>query len=191
MDNQNLTKKERYLLRKQEKENRQIHKERIRKFKKMVTVLLPVVLVAGGISFFLMNYSPGKSNSGQPRIEIPETEYDAGTVSMTDEKVAHVYEIRNVGDSDLKIDKIWTSCMCTTARLKVGDEESGEFGMHSNPIFWSQRIAPGETGLLEVVFDQTFHGSEGTGQAVRIVYLSTNDPENKQAEVRLTANVTQ
>ncbi len=191
MDNQNLTKKERYLLRKQEKENRQIQKEKGRKIKKMVTILLPVILVAGGISFFLMNYSPEKSNSGQPQIEILETEYDAGTVSMLEDKVVHIYEIKNVGTGNLEIDKIWTSCMCTTAKLKVGDEESGEFGMHTNSIFWSQKIAPGQTGFLEVTFDQAFHGSEGTGKITRAVYLSTDDPQKKQVEVKLIAEVTQ
>ncbi|MFH1841217.1 MAG: DUF1573 domain-containing protein [Candidatus Nealsonbacteria bacterium] len=189
MDNQQLTKKEKYLSRRQEKEDRQVQKERGRKIKKIVAVLLPVLLVAGGISFFLMNYSPEKSNPGQPMIEIPETEYDAGTVSMSDEKVIHTYEIKNTGVGDLEINKIWTSCMCTTARLKVGDQESGEFGMHSNSVLWSQKIAPGETGFLEVIFDQAFHGPEGTGSIVRAVYLSTNDPKNKQTEVRLTANV--
>ncbi|MDP3995761.1 MAG: DUF1573 domain-containing protein [bacterium] len=191
MENQNLTKKERYLLKKQEKENGQIRKERGRKIKKMAAILLPVFLIAGGISFILMNYSSGENNSGTPRIEITPVEYDVGTVSMAGEKVKRTYEIKNTGVGDLKIDKIWTSCMCTTARLRIGDEESGEFGMHSNSVLWSQKIAPGETGFLEVVFDQALHGLEGIGPIVRAVYLSTNDPENKQTEVRLTANVTQ
>ena len=79
--------------------------------------------------------------------------------------------------------------MCTTARLKVGDKESGEFGMHDNPAFWSQRIVPGETGFLEVSFDPMFHGEDGTGSMVREVYLSTNDSENKKAALRLIINV--
>lgn len=61
--------------------------------------------------------------------------------------------------------------------------------MDGGGVFWSQKIAPGETGQLEVIFDPAFHGSQGTGQVVRAVYLSTNDPENKKAEVRLLANV--
>lgn len=190
MENQNLTKKERYLLRKQEKEDRQIKKERNRRVKKLATIIAPVLLAAGGISIFLMNYSPETSNSGQPKIEISEAEYDAGTVSMSQGKISHTYEIKNTGVGDLEIDRIWTSCMCTTAKLKVGEKESGEFGIHSNPLFWSQVIAPGEIGYLEVTFDTAFHGPEGTGEAVRVVYLSTNDPGNEQAEVKLTANVT-
>ena len=79
--------------------------------------------------------------------------------------------------------------MCTTARLRVGDKTSGEFGMQSNPIFWSQKIAPGETGYLEVTFDPAFHKEQGTGPVVRVVYLLSNDPQNEKAEVRLTANV--
>lgn len=79
--------------------------------------------------------------------------------------------------------------MCTTAVLKVGDKTSPEFGMHDNAAFWSQNITPGETGYLEVVFDPAFHGPQGVGQALRVIYLTTNDPENKKAEARLIANV--
>lgn len=109
---------------------------------------------------------------------------------MAEGLVKKTYEIKNTGGGDLKIDKIWTSCDCTTARLKVKDKESPEFGMHTSSLLWSQKIAPGETGFLEATFDPAFHGPQGTGPAVRIVYLSTNDPQNPKAEAKLFANVT-
>jgi hypothetical protein len=187
-NNQTLTKKQRRLLRKQQREQERLSSISRKKIKKAVFIFLPIVLIAGGIVFSWLSYSPSE-NQGTPKIEIVQKEYDAGTVSMADGVVKHTYEIKNTGDSDLKINRIWTSCMCTTAVLRVGDKKSPKFGMHDNPAFWSQTIAPEQAGFLEVEFDPAFHGPQGVGLAVRAVYLSTNDPENKKAEVKLSANV--
>ncbi len=186
-----ITKKEKYLLKKQKKDQERFSKARRKKIKKIIISSL-AILIMGGIVFGLVSYfsrEKEETHSGIPKIEIDVLEYDVGTVSMADGLVKHTYEIKNIGEGDLKINGIRTSCMCTTARLKVGDKESGEFGMHSNPAFWSQKIAPGETGYLKVVFDPAFHGPDGTGSIIRAVYLSTDDPDNKEVEVRLIVNV--
>lgn len=157
----------------------------------IIFVVGGTLLITAGLVFGLPYLS---QEEGKGRIEIVPLEYDAGIVSMADGLVKHTYEIRNKGAGDLEIDRIWTNCGCTTAILKAGDKVSPKFGMPShgiNPIFWSQKIAPEETGFLEVFFDPAFHGPEGTGFAVRVVSLSTNDPQNKKAEVRLIANVVQ
>lgn len=189
---QRLTKRERRLLRKQQRKQEGLLLARRKKIKKMLFIFLLIALIAGGIIFALLNYSPSENqaeNQGTPKMEINPKEYDAGTVSMSAGKIQRTYEIKSIGDGDLEIDSVWTSCHCTTARLKVGDKTSPEFGMDKRRT--SQKIAPGETGFLEVTFDPAFHGPQGVGQAVRVVYLSTNDPENKKAEVRLLANVIQ
>lgn len=191
MNNHYLTKKEKYLIRKQRKEQERFRKIRRKKIKRILLISLPVIIV-GLVIFALVTYLPKgnqSANQGVPKIEISPQEYDAGTVSMAAGKVQYTYEIKNKGEGDLKISRIWTSCMCTTARLKVGDKESPEFDMHSNPAFWSQKIAPGQTGYLEVNFDQAFHGLQGLGENIRAVYISSNDPQNKQVEVRLITNV--
>ncbi len=190
--NHRLTKKEKYLLKKQRKEQEHFHRARRKKIRKIIFISLPVILITGGIIFGLINYlsrEKGENHSGIPKLEISIPEYDASTISMAEGLVKHTYEIKNIGEGNLKIDRIWTSCMCTTARLKVGDKESGEFSMHSKPLFWSFKIVPGETGFLEVTFDPAFHGPQGTGPVVRAVYLSTNDPKNEKVEVRLLADV--
>lgn len=189
MEDHRLTKKEKYLLKKQRKEQERLEKARRKKIKKIVKIFLPLILIAGGLVFVLANYSPAEDQGGMSRIEIDPWEYNAGTVSMAEGLVKKTYEIKNNGDGDLKISSIKTSCMCTTVRLKVGDKTSPEFGMHSNSAFWSQKIAPGEIGYLEVVFDPAFHGPQGTGSVVRVVSLSTDDPQNKEAKIRLIANV--
>lgn len=151
-----------------------------------------IIFVVGGtllITTLLIFGLSNPSQEGQGKIEISPQKYDAGIVSMAEGLVKKTFEIKNIGEGDLKIDRIWTSCMCTTVRLKVGDKESPEFGMHTNSTFWSQKLASGETGFLEVTFDPAFHGPEGTGPAVRAIYISSNDPQNENLEVRLIANV--
>ena len=188
LNNQQLTKRERRLLKRQQQEEERSRLKKRERIKKMVFILLPIFLIIGGIVWAIVG-SSSQGISGTPKIEIIPKEYNAGTVSMSDGLVKHIYEVKNIGDGDLKINYMETSCMCTTARLKVGDKEGPEFGMHNNPTFGSQKIAPGETGFLEVTFDPAFHGPQGTGQVTRAVYLSTDDPQNRKATVRLIANV--
>lgn len=190
LENAKPTKKAKYFLRKEKKEQDRLTETRKKKNRKIIKVFaisLIAVLVVGGIALGI-NKSVKNRNFGDPRVEIVSLEYDAGTVSMADGLVRHTYEIKNVGEGDLKIKKIRTSCMCTTARLKIGDDLSPEFGMHDS-FPWSERIAPGETGYLEVVFDPSFHGPAGTGLVTRAIYVPTDDPENKNIEFILTANV--
>lgn len=191
LENARPTKKERYLLKKEKKEQDRLIKARKKKLGKVIkisVVSLVVVLVVGGTIFGIVRYI-GNRNFGDPKIEITNLSHNAGTISMADGLLEHTFEIKNVGEGDLKISEIRTSCMCTTVRLRVGDKLSRGFGMHDNSTLWSEKIAPGETGYLEVTFDPNFHGPEGTGPVTRVVYVSTNDLENKDIEFILTADV--
>lgn len=147
------------------------------------------IFVIGGTFLIAALLVFGLNGTGQGRIEINPLKHDVGTVSIVEGFVKRTFEIQNTGEGDLKITAIWTSCMCTMARLKVGDKESPEFGMHSGSLFWSQKIASGQTGFLEVIFDPAFHGDQGTGEIVRAIYISSDDPQNKKVEARLIANV--
>lgn len=184
-----LTKRERKLLRKQQKEKDEFSSLRLKKIKKIIFVSIIVLMIGGAVGLFAKSYTSEEKHLGAPKLEIFENEYDAGDILMSGGLIRHTYEIKNTGEGDLKIDKVWTSCHCTTAILKVGDKESPEFGMDGSRAFWSQKLAPGETGQLEVIFDPAFHGHQGMGQAIRVVYLSTNDPQNKRAEFKMSANV--
>lgn len=188
------TKREKRLLKKQEEAQEKQRQRNRLKIKKVATVLLPLLLIGGGLVFALIKYSqsrptPTATGVDAPKIEIDPIEYDAGTISMAGGLIKKIYKIKNNGASDLTINEIVTSCHCTTAILRVGDAKSPEFGM-DGATFWSQKIAPGQSGDLEVIFDPAFHGPQGIGPAVRIITISSNDPQNKKTEIKFIANVT-
>jgi len=195
INNQPLTKREKRLSKQKQEQQERLHSARLRKIKKTGAIVLATALLAAGIIFLTGksslrgNQNDENRDGGAPKIEINPAEYDLGDISMAAGVVKKIFEIKNTGDGDLRIDGIWTSCHCTTAVLKVGDKNSPKFGMGANPPFWSEKISAGESGYLEVFFDPAYHGPQGIGSAVRIVYLSTNDPKNKQSEILLNANI--
>ena len=186
-----LTKRERRRQRQQQQEEKKSAIMRRKRNKPIIGLSLAALIIIGGIAWLIIaglkSQNTDVSNSGTPKVKINQTEYDFGDISMANGKVNYTFEIKNEGDGDLIIDSIWTSCHCTTARLQIGKKKSPEFGM--DKLSTDQKIAPGETGVLEVIFNPAFHGHAGMGAITRAVYLSTNDPNNKQIEVRVSADV--
>lgn len=186
------SKKAEYDRKKQGREKEYAKKGNMKKLQKTAVVIIAAALVVGGLSFVLAKqiFNGEKGNSaGTPIMEITPKEYEAGTISMAAGNLKYTYEIENKGDGELKISNIKTSCHCTTASLKIGDNESSSFGMDSVFSSWTGKISSGGKGYLEVTFDPAYHGSSGVGAAVRAIYFATNDPNHKKAEVRLSANV--
>lgn len=75
-----------------------------------------------------------------PEFEFVEEAYDFGEVSQG-EKVTKVFTFRNIGNADLLIADAKGSCGCTV------------------PEFPKEPIAPGEEGIIKVVFDS--NGKKG------------------------------
>ena len=103
-----------------------------------------------------------------PRLDISSASYDFGRVYRQWD-VTHIFAIQNVGDADLLISNLVTSCGCTVAELS------------------SSVIAPGQRADLTVTFDADFH--ETSGEVTRLVWFSTNDTTQPWVEVRITAEV--
>ena len=111
--------------------------------------------------------TPVAASLGQ--IELSEAEFNFGTVPNT-ATVSHVFQVRNVGDKELEITVVSTSCACTTAEVD------------------SRHLAPGaETGLT-VTYDPQVHGGE-TGEFLRVVYVRSNDPETPEASLTIRVTV--
>lgn len=119
------------------------------------------------------------------KISIDQSLKSVGNIPYNGGDLIQVFPIKNMGSKDLEIANIATSCMCTKAYLKEGNNKSEEFGMKgmSAPSAWKGIIKPGQTAEIVADFDPTFHGPSGAGPITRTVSFETNDPDHPYVEV--------
>jgi len=119
-----------------------------------------------------------------------ETFYDFKTIRMKDGKVSYSFNVINKGESDLVLERVTTSCMCTVAYVVNGENKKGPFGMpgHGGSVpKVNDTIKAGETREIEVVFDPNAHGPAGVGLIERVVRLEYGE---KTLELNIKAVVT-
>jgi hypothetical protein len=106
--------------------------------------------------------------------------FDFGSISMAAGKVSHRFKFTNTSSAPVIIRKIYTSCMCTTARLEKANKRLDAYGMpgHGFIATLNEPISPNEVAVVEVVFDPAAHGPTGVGKNERLVTLenSTDRP---------------
>lgn len=111
------------------------------------------------------------------KLFVVEKEYDFGSISMANGKVQHRYQLKNEGSESLKVEAIWTSCMCTIAEIKTKDgRRYGPFGMsgHGGNNKADLVIVAGQEFELIAEFDPNAHGPDATGPIQRTVFVKTN-----------------
>ncbi len=137
---------------------------KIRIEQKQLKIVLPLIilLALAAIVGCTTARPPGK-------IELSADEFDFGTVPNT-EAVNQVFQVRNVGQGELEITGVSTSCGCTTA----------EIGSHS--------LSPGDETDLTVTYDPQAHGG-ATGEFMRLVYVRSNDPDIPEANLTIRVTV--
>jgi hypothetical protein len=105
----------------------------------------------------------------KPRIEVTPSFMDLGDV--TKDGFNFTFALGNTGSKTLEISRVSTSCGCTLASI---DQE---------------RIMPGEEAMLHVTFNPKLMEEEVRGKVTRIIFIRSNDPENPEIEIKITANV--
>ena len=121
----------------------------------------------------------------------PFIEY--GTIAQDQGKISMDFEVKNNGDEPVIVKRMYTSCMCTTATLtsegktslSVGMAGGGHGGGGSDLIY--KRIQPGETAIVNVIFDPNAHGPAGIGVIDRIISLT--DANGATLDLEIKANV--
>lgn len=105
---------------------------------------------------------------GQPRIQLKSTEVNFGTVTQhqTQKKILL---FKNVGNEDLEVEVLKSSCGCSQGELIVKDNS----------------VSPRRTG--EIIIN--FESRDFIGSVLKSLYVQTNDPENRKVEIRVEANV--
>ncbi len=136
------------------------------------------------------DYIKSKAPDNPPKIELDKQKYDFGTISQSDGVVTTMFTIKNTGGSDLIIDNMDTSCMCTSASLIYNGVEGPTFSMSmhgDNPKDYSLAIPPGESALLKVYYDPMAHGKQDTPEirVTREITIISNDPVDFQKNVRI------
>ena len=103
-----------------------------------------------------------------------------GRVPIAGGNVTTRFVVTNVSDRPARLQRVYTSCNCTTASLEFSDGGAGgPFGMpgHELPIEYDRVVQPGESFEVRVYFNPAAHGPGGIGSVTRSVILEpANDP---------------
>jgi len=145
---------------------------------KFVTLAIVItLLLIGALTFLLSAKSSAESKISYEKINgviADPGHYDLGDVSYSGGVVSKEYKVKNSSGKDIKLLKIATSCMCTTASAKISEKPTPFYGMEmngiSNPMI-NSLIKDKEEFSVEVKFDPASHGLAGLGQVSRSVEL--------------------
>ena len=129
----------------------------------------------------------------RPIITLETQDYDFGDVSQDGGVVTAFFELNNDGKNDLIINKLETSCGCTSASIVYNGEEGPVFSMPGHginedvPADWQVTIKEGEKAQVKVYYDPDVHpGFRGT--AIREVHIFSNDPIDFEKKIKVELN---
>jgi len=105
---------------------------------------------------------------GQPAIELPQTAHDFGEIPQGEVATVQL-RVRNVGEKDLHIESVSTSCGCTSAKVEP------------------MTIPPDGEATLTINYNSGLHPDKGP--IFRIIYITSDDPEMPEATVEIRADV--
>lgn len=160
------------------------------------TSVLVAVVVMGALAVILVTKpAPAPATlvpAGNVGTLVAETAtYDFGAIPINGGLVSRRYVVRNTGVEPLTISNMYTSCMCTTATMRMGSQTWGPFGMPGHGIGGGRMgatLAPGGSAEVEAVFDPAAHGPAGVGPVSRAIYLENT--AGGPLELSFTALVT-
>lgn len=169
---------------------------------KITTIVGALVLGLGAVLFIAQpkateqntntSHANMSAESGEAMpgiLEANETFHDFGTISMKNGKVSKIFKVRNVKTESVTLTKIYTSCMCTDAKLTVAGKTQGPFGMLGHGIVpkINENLAPSQEAEVEVVFNPNAHGPAGVGTIERSVTIEGQN--GKLTQLNIKANV--
>lgn len=127
----------------------------------------------------------------RPIISINPLSINLGDVSQKKGVASAFFEIKNTGKKDIIINKLDTSCGCTSASIVYKSQESPRFAMAGhgteNPVDWQISILPNETAQLKVYYDPNVH-KDLKGPVIREIYIYSNDPIEFEKKVQIELN---
>ena len=109
-------------------------------------------------------------SSKQPQIILETEQFDFGDV-VNGDVITRDLIVQNEGDAPLIVSEVTTSCGCTQAVLEP------------------TTILPGESALLHIEFDSGAHGPDLNSNVTRMIFITSNDPQQSEAIVEFVANI--
>lgn len=129
--------------------------------------------------------------ANRPIISLSPDFYDFGDVSQSKGEISVYFEIKNNGEDDLIIDRLDTSCGCTSASIVFQGIESPRFAMAGhgieNPTDWKITIPTGKTAQLKVYYNPDVH-KDFRGFAIREINVYSNDPIDFEKKIVVELN---
>lgn len=126
-----------------------------------------------------------------PQILLAESYRDLGIVKQADGVISTLFELKNTGQGPLVIDKLSTSCGCTSASIVYQGNEGPSFTMpghgKDNPQNWQVSVAPGDSAKIKVYYDPNAHGPQKkVSQSIsRTISVFSNDPIEFEKQLRI------
>lgn len=154
-----------------------------------IAVFTIIALIGGTFFAFKATGKPlelySASESKRPQAELNTKLQDLGQMKVSDVKSAD-FIIKNAGQKPLQITNVSTSCNCTFAQIEIDGKKSPRFSMHKNPA-WTGAITPQKEAKITVTYEPSLMPVKGAVE--RDVLLTTNDPQNPNISLKVTAVV--
>lgn len=161
------------------------------------TIIISLVLLAAVVGALIWFGNGG--NKPEPAaigglfggvLTAKETAFDFGSVPINGGLVDHEFMLENLSDKAVKIGEVSTSCMCTSAKVIIGNKIYGPFGMpgHLGASKADAIVNPDEKIIVKVTFDPAAHGPTGVGMIERQIFLNIGTAE--PLVLNFKANVT-
>jgi hypothetical protein len=155
--------------------------------KRFIPILIIGLALGATLAAWAALRQPAEILAGDGILAIPVNEHEFGSVPVSRGAVSTELTLANVGEDDLVISFLDSSCGCTTARVINGDEKGPVFGMSSqgrSPTDWRTTIEPGQKALLKIYYDPNVH-PKFRGPATRVVTIRTNGKTTPEKQVRI------
>lgn len=123
-------------------------------------------LVALGAAFALAAVAPRGAAEEGPRLRVEPASFDFGR-ALPEKTLRKEFTLRNLGDRELVIEGVSTSCGCTAA------------------IAGERRVAPGRSTPLTVTLETRLY----RGRVERQVLVRSNDTKTPLLEIGVSATV--
>lgn len=132
-----------------------------------VLAVSAALLLIAAIGWAFMN-AAGTVKAG--KVTVSAHTVDFGAIPAEGGPVSREITVTNSGEDPLKLNRLSTSCGCTTAEMDMTE------------------MAPGETRTITITFDPQVH-PDLRGSIVRVVYLQTSDPDSPEIEIDVEGSV--